>query len=118
MKLGCETTLQCDTYFQCSQPPAPPATRVHLVITLQIRGGMQDETQKIVSAMMTMNVLMHLHMGHPLLVLVAAQSYEGFREPYLICSVTTPGHVTAFGDSFVFPCGPVPRCAHCCSLSA
>lgn len=35
-KLHCSMT---DTYFQCSQPPAPPTTLVHLVITLQINTG-------------------------------------------------------------------------------
>lgn len=39
---------------------------------------------------------MHLRMYHPV------QSFEGFKEPYLICSINTPGHVTDFREMALF----------------
>lgn len=119
-----ETTLQHDTYFQCSQPPAPPATRVQLVLGLQIRTGLKPKHRRLFLLSWhcyANNVLMHLHRCHLVssqfsLFSLTTQSYEGFKKPYLIWSITTPGHVTEFRDSFVFPW--VLHCTHCRSLSA
>lgn len=62
---------------------------------------------------------MHLHLYHPVLYQftvssLSTQIYKDFEEPYLICSVTTPGHVTDFRDGFVFS---MWRYTALCSLS-
>lgn len=54
LQTGFESTLQYDTYFQRSQPPAPPATRVHLVITLKIRTGWKPRRTRLFFAVMTL----------------------------------------------------------------
>lgn len=66
---------------------------------------------------------MHLHMYHPVLYQIGVSSlttlsYEGCKEPYLICSITTPGHVAGCRDDFVFPCCSILHCTHCRALSA
>lgn len=64
------------------------------------------------------NVLMHLHMFHPVphrFSVSLSGTQRGFTEHYLICSI--PGNVTDVRDGLVFPGGPVLRRTHCCWLS-